>query len=136
MAGFSHVGAIEVGKRADIVFLTLDHPNWMPINDPSTQLVFAEDATAVRHVMVDGRFIVRDGRHLTANLPTLAEQAEAARDTLLAINAGEIERVGRLEAAVMDFCRGLSMQPYRVERYAALPCRCGAEAGFVADAPA
>ena len=137
LAGFHHVGAIEIGKRADIVFLSLDHPNWMPINDPANQLVFAEDATAVRHVMVDGVFIVRDGKHLKADMASLSAQAETVRDTLLTVNAAEIERAGKLEDAVMDFCRGLSMKPYRVERYAAYPCACEpSTAGFVADAPA
>ncbi|MCX5518977.1 amidohydrolase family protein [Kaistia defluvii] len=132
MAGFDHVGAIAPGKRADIVFLSLDHPNWMPINDPATQLVFAEDATAVRHVMVDGRFIVRDGRHLASDMASLADKAEAARDRMLELNAGEIAKVERLEEAVTGFCRGLSMKPYRVERYAAFPCGCDEASGFAA----
>ncbi|MCX5568424.1 amidohydrolase family protein [Kaistia nematophila] len=132
MAGFDHVGAIAVGKRADIVFLSLDHPNWMPINDPSTQLVFAEDATAVRHVMVDGQFIVRDGRHLASDMASLADKAEAARDRMLELNAAEIAKVETLEDAVTGFCRGLSMKPYRVERYAAFPCGCEEASGFAA----
>ncbi|MCX5514602.1 amidohydrolase [Kaistia algarum] len=134
MAGFSHVGAIEVGKRADIVFLTLDHPNWMPINDPASQIVFTEDATAVRHVMVDGRFIVRDGRHVSADLPKLAHEAEAARDHMASANASATATVAKLEDAVSAFCLGLSSKPYRVERYAAFPCRCETPSGFAAEA--
>jgi len=134
MAGFDHVGAIEAGKRADIVFLTLDHPNWMPINDPAAQLVLAEDATAVRHVMVDGRFIVRDGRHVSADLPKLADEAEAARDHMRSANVEATARVAKLEEAVTAFCRGLSSTPYPVERYAAFPCRCETPSGFAAEA--
>jgi 5-methylthioadenosine/S-adenosylhomocysteine deaminase len=135
MAGFPHVGAIAPGKRADIVFLALDHPNWMPVNDPASQLVFAEDATAVRHVMVDGEFIVRDGRHLKADLPRLADEAEAARLHMLSANAGETAKAALLEDAVAGFCRSLSAKPYRVERYAAFPCVCqDAPSGFTADA--
>jgi len=104
----------------------------MPINDPSTQLVFAEDATAVRHVMVDGQFIVRDGRHLASDMASLADKAEAARDRMLELNAAEIAKVETLEDAVTGFCRGLSMKPYRVERYAAFPCGCEEASGFAA----
>ncbi|MBN8998622.1 MAG: amidohydrolase family protein [Rhizobiales bacterium] len=134
MAGMPHVGAIEPGRRADIVFLSLQHPNWMPVNDPAAQLVLAEDATAVRHVMVDGRFIVRDGRHVGADLARLAVEAEAAREHMARVNADSAARAAQLEDAVAEFCRGLSSRPYRVERYAAFPCRCEAGAGFAADA--
>ncbi len=134
LAGFDHVGAIAPGKRADIVFLTLDHPNWMPINDPANQLVLTEDATSVRHVMVDGRFIVRDGRHLASNMAALADKAEAARDEIASMNAGDMEIANRLEDAVTAFCRSLAAKPYSVERYAAFPCRCApGEAGFTAE---
>ncbi|HWJ72495.1 MAG TPA: amidohydrolase family protein [Kaistia sp.] len=133
LTGFDHVGAIAPGKRADIVFLTLDHPNWMPINDPANQLVLTEDATAVRHVMVDGRFIVRDGRHLASDMAALADKAEAARDGIAAMNAGDMEIANRLEDAVTSFCRSLAAKPYSVERYAAFPCRCaGEDEGFAA----
>lgn len=136
LAGFPKVGRIAPGMRADIVFLTLDHPNWMPLNDPANQLVLVEDATAVRHVMVDGEFIVRDGRHLASDMPALAAQAEIARDHMASANAEAVERIGALEDAVTAFCRGLAAKPYRVERYAAFPCGCETPAGFVADAPA
>jgi len=133
LTGFSHVGAIEPGKRADIVFLTLDHPNWMPVNDPANQLVLVEDATAVRHVMVDGRFIVRDGRHLASDMAALSGKAEAARETIASLNQADMAVAERLEEAVTSFCRSLSAKPYSVERYAAFPCRCETpEAGFAA----
>jgi guanine deaminase len=136
MAGFPHIGAIEPGSRADIVFLSLDHPNWMPVNDPANQLVLAEDGTAVRHVMVDGAFIVRDGRHLASDMADLATKAEAARDEIARLNPVDGERMQRLEEAVAHYCRGLAARPYRVERYAAFPCGCGeGERGLRADAP-
>lgn len=134
LAGMEHVGAIAPGKRADIVFLSLEHPNWTPINDPANQLVLVEDATAVRHVMVDGRFIVRDGRHVSADLARLAVEAEAARDHMARANADAAAKVAKLEDAVTAFCRGLSSKPYRVERYAAFPCRCEEAGGFAAEA--
>lgn len=134
LAGMEHVGVLAPGKRADIVFLSLEHPNWTPINDPANQLVLVEDATAVRHVMVDGRFIVRDGRHVSADLARLAVEAEAARDHMARANADAAAKVAKLEDAVTAFCRGLSSKPYRVERYAAFPCRCEETGGFSAEA--
>jgi guanine deaminase len=59
--GFRDIGAIAPGMKADIVFLDLSAITWIPHNWSVNQLVHAEDGTSVRHVMVGGRFLVRDG---------------------------------------------------------------------------
>lgn len=56
------IGAIAPGFRADIVLYRLDHPSWTPVNDTVAQLVFAETGSAVDTVLVDGRFLVDNGR--------------------------------------------------------------------------
>jgi len=115
--GFDDIGAIAPGMRADIVFLDLAHPNWMPLNNAVNQLVHTEDANAVRHVMVGGRFIVQDRRLLTVDLPKLAREAEAARDRLAALNAERRGLFDLLEPVVRQFCPAFAKQPYRVRRY-------------------
>ena len=57
------IGRIAPGYKADIVMLDLDHPNWLPFNDPVNQLVHTEDGTAVASVMIGGRLVV-DNRRL------------------------------------------------------------------------
>src|SRR4030095_5837830 len=42
------------GYKDDSVFLDLGHVNWIPLNDPSNQLVHTEDGSAVTHVMIGG----------------------------------------------------------------------------------
>jgi cytosine/adenosine deaminase-related metal-dependent hydrolase len=51
-------GRIAPGYKADIVMLDLDHPNWLPFNDPVNLLVHTEDGTAVISVMIGGRLAV------------------------------------------------------------------------------
>lgn len=63
------VGALEPGKRADVVLLDRLAPAFAPLRDPVAQLVYAEGGHAVRTVVVDGRVVVDDGRVLTADLP-------------------------------------------------------------------
>src|SRR5881409_3430482 len=62
------LGRLAPGYLADIVFLDLQHPNWIPTNDPTNQLVHTENGGAVTHVMIGGRMIVRDRRLTTVDL--------------------------------------------------------------------
>jgi guanine deaminase len=115
--GFGDIGAIAPGMKADIVFLDLGHPNWMPLNGTMNQLVHTEDANALRHVMVGGRFIVRGRRLLTVDLAKLAREAEEARARLEALNAEKRDLFTLLEPVVRSFCPAFARQPYAVRRY-------------------
>ena len=77
--GFERIGRIAPGYAADIVFLNLDAPTLIPLNEPVTQMVMGEDGTSVEDVMVGGRFVVRGRRLLTVDLPALAARAAALR---------------------------------------------------------
>ena len=71
------IGRIAPGWKADLVLLDLDHPNWLPLNDPVNQLVHCEDGTAVDSVMVGGRMVVENRRILTVDLARLRDRAAA-----------------------------------------------------------
>ncbi|MFG2038496.1 formimidoylglutamate deiminase [Dactylosporangium sp. NPDC048998] len=60
--GWSHSGTIAVGARADLVTVALDSPRTAGC-DPAA-IGFAATAADVRHVVVDGRVVVRDGVHV------------------------------------------------------------------------
>jgi 5-methylthioadenosine/S-adenosylhomocysteine deaminase len=115
--GFTDIGAIAPGMKADIVFLDLAHPHYMPMNGTINQLVHAEDSTAIRHVMVGGGFIVRDRRLLTIDLGKLALEAEAARERLEALNAEQHALFTLLDPVVRSFCPTYASQRYPVRQY-------------------
>ncbi len=56
------LGAIEPGRRADLVLLDLDSIVFTPLNDPLRQLALGSTTQAVSSVMVGGEWRVRDGR--------------------------------------------------------------------------
>lgn len=58
-------GIIEVGARADWVVLDGDHPSMVGTAEEAAldHLIFAGGSAAIRDVMVDGRWVVKDGRH-------------------------------------------------------------------------
>jgi cytosine/adenosine deaminase-related metal-dependent hydrolase len=78
------IGSIEVGKRADLVALDLSGPHGQPADaEIASRLVYAARAADVRHVLVDGRLVVRGGRLLTADLSEIRDKSNAAARRLV-----------------------------------------------------
>jgi guanine deaminase len=113
------IGRLMPGYKADIVMLDLDHPNWLPLNDPVNQLVHTEDGTAVASVMIGGRMIVDNRRLVTVDLARLSERVEAARERLAAANADNRRLYEALEPVVGSHCPGMARAPYHIHRYGA-----------------
>ena len=113
------IGRLAPGWKADIVMLDLDHPNWLPFNDPVNQLVHTEDGTAVASVMIGGRLVVDNRRVLTVDLKKLRDQVAASRDRLAAANADNKRLYEALEPVVGSYCPGLARTPYHAHRYGA-----------------
>jgi 5-methylthioadenosine/S-adenosylhomocysteine deaminase len=113
------IGRLAPGWKADIVMLDLDHPNWLPLNDPVNQLVHTEDGTAVVSVMIGGRLVVDNRRIVTVDLARLRDRVAAARDRLAAANADNRRLYDALEPVVGSYCPGLARTPYHIHRYGA-----------------
>ena len=81
------IGSLEVGKEADIVLFDTACPEWQPLYNPVSNLVYSATGNSVAHVFVAGEHVVRDGR--------LARLDEA---DILARVAATAERIaGRLD---------------------------------------
>jgi 5-methylthioadenosine/S-adenosylhomocysteine deaminase len=113
------IGRIAAGWKADLVMIDLNHPNWLPLNDPVNQLVHCEDGTAVDNVMIGGRMVVEERRPVGVDLAKLRERAAAAHERLVAANADNRRLYQALEPVVGSFCPGLARMPYHVHRYGA-----------------
>jgi 5-methylthioadenosine/S-adenosylhomocysteine deaminase len=44
--GFEKIGRLAPGHEADIVFLRLDSPHFVPLRSPLTQMIFAENGAS------------------------------------------------------------------------------------------
>jgi cytosine/adenosine deaminase-related metal-dependent hydrolase len=98
------LGAIEVGRLADLVLLDLGGVAFTPRHDVVRQVVYAERGGGVRTVLVGGTIVMEDGVFTTVDEPKL----------LAAINAAA-ER-GRV-AGEAGWRRSRELEPYFAEIY-------------------
>lgn len=75
-------GSLEAGKRADLIVLDRDPLHNAPHfernpNSVYSQVVYASQASDVQHVMVNGRWLMRDRALLTLNEAEIREHAAA-----------------------------------------------------------
>ncbi|GAB4436145.1 MAG: amidohydrolase [Anaerolineae bacterium] len=71
------LGALEAGKKADLVVIDPDTPTMLPMHDPVANFVTSMHAHNVESVMVDGRWLMRDREILTVNEAEVIEEAKA-----------------------------------------------------------
>lgn len=90
------IGSLTPGRRADVVVIALDGAHLAPAPAQTAELlyrrlVYAARAADVRDVLVDGRWLLRDGRHCTLDLAAVRAEADvhaAALARYLASSAG------------------------------------------------
>jgi 5-methylthioadenosine/S-adenosylhomocysteine deaminase len=81
-------GSLEVGKKADITVVNANAPHLRPRSDPFNMIVFAAEASDVKHVFVDGQWLVRDHQLVRWELDEVLADAETAIDDVLARATG------------------------------------------------
>jgi len=70
------IGSLEPGKKADLAVVDLRGPHAVPSSDDVVaQLVYSGQMTDVKHVLIDGRLVMRDRELLTLDLEAIAAQA-------------------------------------------------------------
>ena len=74
------IGSLEPGKRADLIVVDADRPHLQPLYHPVSTLVYAAVGADVRHVLVDGRILMKDREFTTLDAEEImARVREIAR---------------------------------------------------------
>ena len=71
-------GMLAEGRRADLLVVDLRSPFVAPVHRVPSALVYNATPADVRHVVVDGRILIRDGELVTADGRQIMAQAAAA----------------------------------------------------------
>src|SRR5271169_6218065 len=78
------IGSLEAGKKADLILISLDEPNAVPMYDIYAQIAYALKAGDVETVMIGGQVVMRDRKLLTVNEQEAMAKAREYKKTIAA----------------------------------------------------
>jgi len=78
------IGSLEPGKKADLVLISLDEPNAVPMYDVYAQIAYSLKASDVETVMIGGRLVLRDHQLLTVDEPAALAKAREYKKSVAA----------------------------------------------------
>ena len=78
------IGSLETGKKADLVLISLDAPNAVPMYDVYAQLAYALKGSDVETVVIGGRVVMRDRKLLTVKEEEVLQKAREYRKSVAA----------------------------------------------------
>ena len=71
------IGSLEAGKKADLITFDLGNPYLNPTQDPITSFVLYGSSRDIDNVLVEGRFLKKNGAMTTIDLESALEKAQA-----------------------------------------------------------
>jgi len=75
------IGSLEVGKRADLAIFDTHRPEWQPLLNPVSNLVYSATGDSCETVIIDGKVVMENGRLHTIDEDQMLERAtETARE--------------------------------------------------------
>ncbi|WP_431960617.1 amidohydrolase family protein [Mycobacterium sp. smrl_JER01] len=85
----NEIGSIEAGKKADFVLWDLNHPDWVPFDDPVLAMVWSASSASISQTWVDGVPVFADGLVSAIDEQTLrAEARDRARSIVARAGLG------------------------------------------------
>jgi 5-methylthioadenosine/S-adenosylhomocysteine deaminase len=91
------LGRIAPGFKADLTLIDMRDPTFSPMNSAARQLVHIEAGRGVRHVIVDGKVVVRDRQLKTVSESTIYEAVKAVMPEFRKDFATISQRVAKLQ---------------------------------------
>jgi 5-methylthioadenosine/S-adenosylhomocysteine deaminase len=78
------IGSLEAGKKADIILISLDEPNAVPMYDIYAQLAYALKGSDVATVVIGGHIVMRDRKLLTVDEEAAMAKAREYKKSIAA----------------------------------------------------
>ena len=78
------IGSLEAGKKADLIVISLDEPNGVPMYDVYAQVAYSLKASDVETVVIGGRTVMKDHKLLTVDEAAAIAKAREYRKSIAA----------------------------------------------------
>jgi 5-methylthioadenosine/S-adenosylhomocysteine deaminase len=78
------IGSLETGKKADLILISLDEPNAVPMYDIYAQIAYSLKASDVETVVIGGRVVMQERKLLTIDEARVLEKAREYRKSVSA----------------------------------------------------
>ena len=78
------IGSLEKGKKADLILISLDEPNAVPMYDVYAAIAYALKGSDVETVIIGGRVVMRDHKLLTVDEEAAIAKAREYKKTIAA----------------------------------------------------
>ena len=78
------IGSLEVGKKADVILISLEKPNAVPVYDYYAQIAYASKASDVETAIIGGRVVMQDRKLLTLTEAEILAKAREYKKSIAA----------------------------------------------------
>lgn len=78
------IGSLQAGKKADLILISLNEPNAVPMYDIYAQIAYSLKASDVETVVIGGRVVMQERKLLTIDEPRVLEKAREYRKSVSA----------------------------------------------------
>ncbi|MCS4541350.1 MAG: amidohydrolase family protein [Euryarchaeota archaeon] len=79
----NEIGSIEPNKKADLIIVNASKPNWTPLFNPYSNLVYSAHGDDVETVIVNGEILMENRRVETISEQKIIEEAQKKADDLV-----------------------------------------------------
>jgi len=78
----NEIGSLEAGKKADIVLFDAERPEWQPLHDPVSTLVYSATGASADTLIVDGKVVMENRRVLTMDEKAVLSASQSAAEDI------------------------------------------------------
>lgn len=111
------IGAIQPGRKADLVLYDLNTTSFIPRGDLPIHLVYAEHGQSIRRVFINGELVVEDGDVLTVDEAALLSELQDLLPDYEAERATLTDQASRLMPAIEATYAKAMDRPFPVNRF-------------------
>lgn len=77
------IGSIELGKKADLIIINRNSVHVNPVDNPYSAVVYSAQEADIKCVIIDGRVVLKDGRHYLWDTEEVVVRADEEKRRLL-----------------------------------------------------